>query len=73
MIVGKKIGATSKAIQQMFQVNQPDYGHLLDDMMFIEGEKVSLDRYIQPKAEFEIAFVLKKDLKGPNVTILRCT
>ena len=70
VIVGKKIGATSKAIQQMFQVNQPDYGHLLDDMMFVEGEKVSLDRFIQPKAEFEIAFVLKKDLIGPNVTIL---
>ena len=70
VIVGKKIGATSKAIQKMFEVNQPDYGHLLDDMMFVEGEKVSLDRYIQPKVEFEIAFVLKKDLKGPNVTIL---
>ena len=70
VIVGKKIGATSKAIQQLFQVNQPDYGHLLDDMMFVDGETISLDHYIQPKAEFEIAFVLKKDLKGPNVTIL---
>ena len=70
VIVGKKIGATSKAIQQLFQVNQPDYGHLLDDMMFVDGETISLDHYIQPKAEFEIAFVLKKDLKGPNVTVL---
>ena len=43
VIVGKKIGATSKAIQQMFQVNQPDYGHLLDNMMFVEGESISLD------------------------------
>ncbi len=70
IIVGKKIGATSKAIQQMFQVDQPDYGHLLDDMMFLDGDTLSLDRYLQPKVEFEIAFVLKKDLKGPNVTIL---
>lgn len=70
VIVGKKIGATSKAIQDMFQVDQPDYGHLLDDMMFADGDTVPLDLYIQPKAEFEIAFVLKKDLKGPNVTVL---
>lgn len=69
-IVGKKIGATSKAIQNMFGVNQPDYGHLLDDMMFVEGDTISLDQYIQPKVECEIAFILKKDLKGPNVTIM---
>lgn len=70
IIVGKKIGATSKAIQKMFGVNQPDYGHLLADMMVVEGETISLDQYIQPKVEFEIAFKLKKDLKGPNVSIL---
>lgn len=70
VIVGKKIGATSKAIQNMFGVTQPDYGHLLDRMMYVEGESVSLDRFIQPKAEFEIAFKLEKDLKGPNVTVV---
>lgn len=70
VIVGKKIGATSKVIQNMFGVNQPDYGHLLADMMVVEGETISLDQYIQPKVEFEIAFILKKDLKGPNVSIL---
>ena len=70
IIVGKKIGATSKAIQNMFGVNQPDYGHLLDDMLFVDGETISLESYIQPKVEFEIAFSLKKDLKGPNVTIM---
>jgi 2-keto-4-pentenoate hydratase len=70
LIVGKKIGATSKAIQNMFGVNQPDYGHLLADMMVVEGEAISLGQYIQPKVEFEIAFILKKDLKGPNVSIL---
>ncbi|MBM4765168.1 2-keto-4-pentenoate hydratase [Bacillus sp. B15-48] len=70
IIVGKKIGATSKAIQNMFGVNQPDYGHLLADMMYVEGETISLENFIQPKVEFEIAFILKKDLKGPNVSIL---
>ncbi|WP_067726939.1 2-keto-4-pentenoate hydratase [Oceanobacillus damuensis] len=70
IIVGKKIGATSKAIQNMFGVNQPDYGHLLDYMMYVEGEDIPLEDFIQPKAEFEIAFKLKKDLKGPNVTIM---
>ncbi|WP_413299763.1 2-keto-4-pentenoate hydratase [Bacillus sp. 1P10SD] len=69
-IVGKKIGATSKAIQNMFGVNQPDYGHLLNDMMFIDGDAISLENYIQPKVECEIAFVLRKELKGPNVTIM---
>lgn len=69
-IVGKKIGATSRAIQQMFGVTQPDYGHLLDDMLYVDGDTVPLDRYIQPKAEFEIAFVLKEDLVGPHVTVI---
>ncbi|MCM3568060.1 2-keto-4-pentenoate hydratase [Neobacillus mesonae] len=69
IIVGKKIGATSKAIQNMFGVNQPDYGHLLADMMYVEGDDISLEPFIQPKVEFEIAFILKKDLKGPNVSI----
>lgn len=67
-IVGKKIGLTSKAMQNMLNVNQPDYGHLLDDMMIVDGESLSLAGLIQPKLEFEIAFVLKKDLKGPGVT-----
>ncbi|WP_068675438.1 2-keto-4-pentenoate hydratase [Oceanobacillus sp. Castelsardo] len=70
IIVGKKIGATSKAIQNMFGVQQPDYGHLLADMMYVEGEVIPLENYIQPKVEFEIAFKLKKDLKGPNVTVI---
>ncbi|OZI10717.1 2-keto-4-pentenoate hydratase [Bacillaceae bacterium SAS-127] len=69
-VVGKKIGLTSKVMQEMFQVNEPDYGHLLDTMMHLDGEEVSLDNFIQPKLEFEIAFVLKKDLKGPGVTML---
>jgi 2-keto-4-pentenoate hydratase len=69
-IVGKKIGLTSKVMQNMFQVNEPDYGHLLDDMINLDGETISLDEFAQPKLEFEIAFVLKEDLKGPGITIL---
>lgn len=69
-IVGKKIGATSKAIQRMFGVNQPDYGHLLNTMMYSDADIIPLDTLLQPKVEFEIAFVLKKDLIGPNITAL---
>ncbi|TQR08569.1 2-keto-4-pentenoate hydratase [Psychrobacillus soli] len=68
-IVGKKIGLTSKAMQEMFKVDKPDYGHLLDEMIYDEKSIISLDSFIQPKIEFEIAFVLKKDLKGPGVTV----
>lgn len=69
-VVGKKIGATSKAIQSMFGVEQPDYGHLFDTMMYMDGDKVPLQKLVQPKVECEIAFVLKKDLIGPNITPL---
>src|SRR5699024_6633272 len=69
-VVGKKIGLTSKAMQDMFQVKEPDYGHLLDDMIYLDGDTISLDEFIEPKLEFEIAFVLKKDLQGPGITIL---
>jgi 2-keto-4-pentenoate hydratase len=68
-IVGKKIGLTSKAMQEMLNVTQPDYGHILNDMIYRDGESISLDKFIQPRIEFEIAFVLKKDLKGPGVTM----
>ncbi|WP_017727571.1 2-keto-4-pentenoate hydratase [Halalkalibacterium ligniniphilum] len=69
-IVGKKIGLTSKAMQNLLGVNEPDYGHLLDNMVVENGGEVSFERVMQPKVEAEIAFVLKKDLKGPNVTAL---
>lgn len=65
---GLKIGLTSKAMQEMLNVHTPDYGFVLDTMVYEENRPVSPTRFIQPKVEFEIAFVLKKDLKGPNVT-----
>lgn len=69
-IVGKKIGLTSVAMQQLLGVNEPDYGHLLDGMVVENGTELSFDRVMQPKVEAEVAFILKKDLKGPNVTTL---
>ncbi|MFJ7513030.1 2-keto-4-pentenoate hydratase [Peribacillus simplex] len=68
-IVGKKIGLTSKAMQNLLGVDQPDYGHLLDEMVIENGGKVHPERVLQPKVEAEIAFVLKQDLIGPRVTI----
>jgi 2-keto-4-pentenoate hydratase len=67
-VVGKKIGLTSVAMQKMLGVNEPDYGHLLDGMAIENGGIVNLQLLLQPKVEAEIAFILKKDLKGPNVT-----
>ena len=68
-VVGKKIGLTSKAVQDMLKVNQPDYGFLTDRMQCIAGQPIPISReLIQPKAEGEIAFVLKRDLHGPGVT-----
>ena len=68
-IIGKKIGVTSKVVQNMLNVHQPDFGYLTDDMAFSQGEEMPIsERLIQPKAEGEIAFVLKKDLIGPGIT-----
>ncbi|HZG70386.1 MAG TPA: 2-keto-4-pentenoate hydratase [Chondromyces sp.] len=69
-IVGKKIGLTSVAVQKMLGVDEPDYGHLLDSMVVENGGTIFCEKLLQPKIEGEIAFVLKKDLKGPNVTAL---
>jgi 2-oxopent-4-enoate/cis-2-oxohex-4-enoate hydratase len=68
-IVGKKIGVTSKAVQNMLGVHQPDFGYLTDKMVFADGDEMPIsEQLIQPRAEGEIAFVLKKDLMGPGVT-----
>jgi len=67
-IVGKKIGVTSQAVMNMLGVNQPDFGMLTDAMVYNEGEAIDAKTLIQPKAEGEIAFLLKKDLVGPGVS-----
>jgi 2-oxopent-4-enoate/cis-2-oxohex-4-enoate hydratase len=67
-VVGKKIGVTSKVVMEMLGVSQPDFGYLLSGMIADQVSAVSYDTLIQPKAEGEIAFVLKRDLCGPHVT-----
>ncbi len=67
-VVGKKIGVTSKAVMNMLGVGQPDFGYMLDGMIVNEGEVIPMSSLIQPKAEGEIAFVLKKDLIGPGIS-----
>lgn len=68
-VVGKKIGLTSKAMQDLLGVHEPDYGHLLDDMAVPNGEPIAVSRLLQPRCEGEIAFLLKRDLLGPGVTV----
>jgi 2-keto-4-pentenoate hydratase len=67
-ISGKKIGLTSKPMQEMLGVNEPDYGHLYDTMD-LTGKDVPADSLLQPKVEGEIAFILKDDIKGPDATV----
>ncbi|BCO25767.1 2-hydroxyhexa-2,4-dienoate hydratase [Rhodoferax lithotrophicus] len=69
-IVGKKIGATSKPVQDFLGVYQPDFGMLTSGMVYQEGDTIDLSKLIQPKAEAELAFVLKADLKGPGITAM---
>lgn len=68
-LVGRKIGLTSKAVQNQLGVGQPDYGMLFADMARTEAEEVKLSDILQPKVEAEIAFVLGKDLDNPNATM----
>lgn len=67
-VVGRKVGLTSKAMQEMLGVREPDFGVILDDMVVQSGEEIDIASLIQPRIEAEIAFVLERDLKGPGVT-----
>jgi len=68
-VVGKKIGVTSKAVQDMLGVHQPDFGFLTNAMWIADGDTVRIgERMIQPRAEAEIALILKRALRGPGVT-----
>jgi len=69
-VIGKKIGATSKPVQDFLGVYQPDFGILTSGMLYQEGDAIDLGALIQPKAEAELAFVLKEDLKGPGITAM---
>ncbi|MBV6303991.1 2-oxo-hepta-3-ene-1,7-dioic acid hydratase [Candidimonas humi] len=68
-VKGHKIGLTSRAMQQSSQIDEPDYGVLLDDMFYYDGGEIPAGRYIMPRVEVELAFVLGKRLQGPDVTL----
>ncbi|MFE9692404.1 2-keto-4-pentenoate hydratase [Micromonospora sp. NPDC005806] len=68
-VKGHKVGLTSAAMQRMLGVHEPDYGHLLDNFFFLEHAPIPLDRFLQPRIEPEVAFVLKHPLRGPGVTV----
>lgn len=68
-IKGRKIGLTSRAMQQASQITEPDYAPLMDDMFFEAGGDIPIDRFIAPRVEVELAFILERTLKGPGVTL----
>jgi 2-keto-4-pentenoate hydratase len=69
VVRGHKIGLTSAAMQRQLGITQPDYGHLFEDMFFEPHRPVEVARFLQPRVEPEIAFVLGRDLPGPGVTV----
>jgi 2-oxo-hept-3-ene-1,7-dioate hydratase len=72
-VIGHKIGLTSRAMQQASQIDEPDYGTLLDNMLYTctPGHVLNISHtdFVVPRVEVELAFVLKKDLQGPDVTV----
>jgi 2-oxopent-4-enoate hydratase len=67
-IVGRKVGLTSRPMQQLLGVDEPDFGVLLDDMFVEEGDEIAVESLVQPRVEAEMAFVMGRDLVGPGVT-----
>ncbi|WP_295890434.1 2-oxo-hept-4-ene-1,7-dioate hydratase [uncultured Vibrio sp.] len=68
-VKGYKIGLTSRAMQMAVNIDQPDYGVLLDDMFYNDGAQIEVSQFLDPRIEVELAFVLKDKLEGENVTI----
>ena len=68
-IKGRKIGLTSRAMQLSSQITEPDYAPLMDDMFFDQGSDLPIERFIAPRIEVELAFILGKPLMGPGVTL----
>lgn len=68
-VKGHKVGLTSAAMQRLLGVDEPDFGHLLDDFFYLEHDPIPVDRFLQPRIEPEVAFVLKYPLGGPGVTV----
>lgn len=75
-VYGHKVGLSSKAMQSMMGVDEPDYGHLLDDMVYSEDRPIPAGRFCAPRVEVEVGFILGEDLPGEGCTVedvLRCT
>jgi 2-oxo-hept-3-ene-1,7-dioate hydratase len=75
-LIGHKVGLTSKAMQRSSMIDEPDYGHLLDNMMIGDGAKIPHENFCKPRIEVELAFILGKKLQGPGVglpEVLRAT
>ncbi|MFC3580058.1 2-oxo-hept-4-ene-1,7-dioate hydratase [Sphingomonas hylomeconis] len=68
-IVGHKIGLTSRAMQMASKITEPDYGVMFDDMVFSDGAVIAASRFMAPRIEVELAFVLGQPLEGPNVRV----
>lgn len=68
-VVGYKIGYTSRAMQKALNISEPDYGVLLDDMVFADGSDIEVSQFCDPRVEMELAFVLKDRLEGEHITI----
>ncbi len=75
-LIGHKVGLTSKAMQRSSQIDEPDFGYLLDNMMIADGASVKHENFCLPRVEVELAFIMGKTLKGPGVgltDVLRAT
>jgi 2-keto-4-pentenoate hydratase len=68
-VIGRKVGATSQAIQQLLDIDEPIYGTLLESNQVANGETISLSHLIHPRVECEIAFLLGEDLVGPGIAV----
>ncbi|MBS0507615.1 MAG: 2-oxo-hepta-3-ene-1,7-dioic acid hydratase [Proteobacteria bacterium] len=68
-IVGHKIGLTSRAMQMSSQIDEPDFGTLLDEMVYADAADIAIERFIDPMVEVELAFILKDRIEGDRVTI----
>lgn len=71
VVRGHKVGLTNARVQAQLGVDQPDYGHLMDDFFYLEQVPIAWGRFIQPKVEPEVAFVLREPLRGPGVTVMQ--
>jgi 2-keto-4-pentenoate hydratase len=67
-VIGHKVGLSSTAMQQMMGVDEPDYGHLLDDMEVFEDRPVPAGKFLYPRVEVEVGFILADDLPGAGCT-----